>query len=140
MLSRGEWRKTPYNDTTADTDRALARLLSKYEIEEYQWAQGKLNDRPAVSLRFILRGKPYKIQLSTLDADADRDELVAQVKRAIYYSLKSMLEFSSVFIAPEQALFAFLEIQEGVTLYELAAPRLSSLTAGSFMKLLPPPR
>jgi hypothetical protein len=88
-----------------------------------------------------MNGRAYRIALETLDADATPEELTVQVKRVTYYYLKSVLEMSNIFISVEEALFAFMELPDGATTFEVAGPRLGQLPAQDFMaKLLPPGR
>jgi hypothetical protein len=138
-LSRTEWAKTPYARSEAkNPDASITSLLAKYGIEDHQFAQGKgANGRRAVLLRFVMNGRAYRIALETLDADATPEELTVQVKRVTYYYLKSVLEMSNIFISVEEALFAFMELPDGATTFEVAGP----LPAQDFMaKLLPPGR
>jgi len=93
-------------------------------------------------LRFVLRDKTYRIGLETLDvADVKEHELLLQIKRAVYYFVKSQLEIATVFWTPEEALFAFLELPQGGTLYEIAKPQMERLTSGADFAavLLPKP-
>src|SRR5688572_12686126 len=99
MMKRSEWAKTPYAKSMAqDPDAAIQKLLTKYGITETQWTTGSgPNGRPAVMLRFSLKGKGYRMMLETLDAEADRTELLRQIKRALFFYLKSTLEASQLF-------------------------------------------
>lgn len=143
-LTRTEWNKTPYSGTDAkDTDGAIARLLAKYGVKETMTVNyvGP-NGRPGYGVRFVLKGKCYRIALETLDVwHVSEGELKAQVKRAIFYHLKSALEVANVFMPPEQVLFAFLEAPAtGATMYEAAQPYLQQLTAPDFGRLMLPPK
>lgn len=147
-LTRGEWNKTPYAGSEAkDADGAIQRLLAKYKVKEVMTVSYTgPNGRPAYGIRFVLTGKSYRIALETLDvypSHVAEQDLKTQVKRAIYFFLKSSLEMANVFMPPEQVLFAFLESPNagGVTMYEAAQPYLQQLTAPDFGRLmLPPPR
>lgn len=143
-MSRTDWNKTPYAGTDAkDTDGAIARLLAKYGVKETMTVNyvGP-NGRPGYGVRFVLKGRCYRIALEVLEAWVGEDELKNQVKRAIFYHLKSALEVANVFMPPEQVLFAFLEAPAtGATMYEAAQPYLQQLTAPDFGRLmLPPPK
>jgi membrane protein implicated in regulation of membrane protease activity len=111
-LSRSEWSKTPYARSEAkNPDAAIQSLLAKYGIADIQWTQGRGPEgRRAVMLRFVMKEKPYRIMVESLDAEASEDERLIQVKRVIYFYLKSTLEVANNFITPEEALFAFLEL------------------------------
>lgn len=139
-MSRTEWSRTPYaKSDVKDPDRSVTSMLAKYAIEEHQFAQGKgAHGRRAVLLRFVMNKRGYRIALETLDADATPDELVVQIKRVIFHYLKSVLEMSSVFISVEESLFAFLELPDGSTAYEVAGPRLGELPAPNFLQRLLP--
>ena len=127
-MNYSEWTKTPYAKTKAKkTDQDLGRLFDKYEIDQYSFARGKLDGRPAYQVRFVMNGKPYRIKLDVLDCpDAEDSDLIDQVKRVVLHQLKSMLEVANVFFTPEEILFAFLEITEGETLFEMAKGKLNS--------------
>ena len=139
-LTRAQWLKTPYAKSEArDPDGAIRALLGKYGVRDVQWTEaGGPSGRPACMLRFILKGKTYRVMIESLDAQADAGELLKQVKRAIYFMLKSTLEITGVFCSAEQALFAWLELPGGQTLYEGAAPHLAKLNGPDFSTLLLP--
>lgn len=143
-LTRTEWNKTPYAGSEAkDSDRDIQRLLEKYGVKEmmtvnYTGPSG----RPGYGVRFVLKGKCYRLALETLDTflQVTEEERKVQVKRAIYYHLKSALEVANVFMPPEQVLFAFLESPAtGQTMYEGAQPYLQRLAAPDFGRLMLPP-
>lgn len=144
QMTRTEWNKTPYAGSDAkDADGAIARLLSKYGVTETMTVQftGE-GGRPGYGIRFALKGKCYRIALEALDAPhVSDDERKVQVKRAVYFFLKSSLEMANVFMPPEQVLFAFLEAPGagGATMYEGAKPYLQQLTAPDFGRLMLPP-
>lgn len=130
-LSRSQWRKTAYSGSSAsNTEQHLERLLHKHGIVEYQWTQGRgPSGRMAMHLRFVLKEKPYRLTVETLDADAPVEELVLQAKRALFHFTKSALEMATTFFPPEQVLFAFLELPDkngapGATLWDAARPQL----------------
>lgn len=140
-MKRGEWLKTPYAGSTAErTDEATQRLFARYGIDEYQWTQCRgPNGRPAISIRFRLEDRTYRMGIETLDVEgAQPEELLTQVRRALFYFLKSTLEMQSVFFTADQVLFAFLELPDGPTVYEAAAPRLLGLASPDIGRLLGP--
>jgi hypothetical protein len=140
-LSRSEWSKTPYARSEAkNPDAAIQSLLAKYGIADIQWTQGRGPEgRRAVMLRFVMKEKPYRIMVESLDAEASEDERLIQVKRVIYFYLKSTLEVANNFITPEEALFAFLELPAGQTAYAAALPHMDKLTGPDFSRLMLPP-
>lgn len=120
-------------------DRDIERLLEKYKASDWQWTMGRgPSGHRAVMLRFRLKEKTYRFNIETLDADADERMLVLQSKRAIFWMLKAVIEASTVFFTPEQAMFAFLELPDGVTTYEVASPKLSSMTSREFLTHIHP--
>lgn len=137
-LKRSDWLRTPYAKSTAKApDAAIRTLLARYGVTDIQWTEGVgAEGRPAVMLRFILRGKGYKIKLDGLDADAEAAELLLQVKRAVFFQLKALLELAGVFAPPEKVLFAYLETPDGPTMYDAAQPYLEQLRAPNFGQLL----
>lgn len=141
-MNRSQWNKTPYAGTGATgTDEQISRLLAKYGVHQSQVTQGVgPHGRPAYLLRFELKEKMYRVMLEGLDAEnVSHAELLAQVKRALFYYLKSTLEMQSVFFTAEQALFAFLELPgSACTMYEAAAPRLQGMTVPKLQNLLGP--
>jgi hypothetical protein len=145
-LSRSEWLKTPYAKSDAkNPDGAIQALLAKYGVVEVMTASYLgVNKRPGFGVRFVLKGKPYRVALETLNADASPDELRVQVKRAVFHYLKSVLEVTGVFMSVEEALFAYLELPtpagDGLTtMFEYARPTVNKLTAPDFGKLMLPP-
>lgn len=137
-LKRSEWAKTPYAKTSAkDPQGAITSLLNKYDIEDVQWTESKgMSGRPAIMLRFVHKDKTYRIMLEVLDAEASRDELLRQARRAVYYYLKSILEVTSLFFPAEMALFPHLEIPNGQTIYEGLKDKLPKLGTDGFEPLL----
>lgn len=141
-MSRGEWNKTPYANTSAsDPDHAIRALLGKYDVFNIQMTECLVyGKRPAVLLRFELKGKTYRVPVITLEADVERDRLVRQAKRAVYFILKSTLEAAEVFFTPEEVLFAFLEVRaatgEETTCYEAARPYMARLQPSDFGRLM----
>jgi len=144
-LSASEWRKTPYAQSDArDPDGAVNKLLAKYGVCEIVTAlyRGR-HDRPAWGVRFVLKGKGYRVSLETLNAEGIPEEkLLSQVKRAVFYMLKSCLEMSGVFMPPEQTLFAFLEppAMGGLTMFEAFEPLVPQLKAPDLSRLMLPPK
>ena len=146
-LTSAEWRKTPYAQSNArDPDGAVCKLLEKYGVGEIVTAKYRdqhKHNRLAWGVRFILNGKGYRVSLETLDVpDVPEDKLLAQVKRAVYYLLKSCLEVTGVFMSPEQTLFAFLEPpgMNGLTMFEALASIVPQLKAPDLSRLMLPPR
>jgi hypothetical protein len=137
-LSRGQWAKTPYARSSAgNPDGAIQSLLAKYGVRDVQWTTGAgPNGRRACQLRFVYRQKGYRIFLECLDADASEDELLRQVKRAVYYYLKSLLEMAGVFFSAEELLYAYLELPSGATMYAASKPYVDRLSGPDFGKLL----
>lgn len=130
-----DWLKTPYaKSKAAMTEQGFEALLNKYNVQERQWTQARgPNGRPAITIRFNLNHKTYQIQIETLDVPkAQAPELLLQAKRTIFWSLKSMLEISVLFGSFERVAFAFLETNDGVTMFEAAGPHLKLLNADTF--------
>jgi hypothetical protein len=132
-LSKGEWRKTPYAGTrTERPDEAIRSLLENYGVKDYQWMQSATgaNGRAAIALRFLLKGKSYRFVMECLDVPEVAVELlILQIKRALYWQLKTALEGASVFFPADMVLYAWRELPDGRTLHEATAPALKSLTA-----------
>lgn len=139
-LSRQEWQKTPYAQSEAkDPDKALRDLLTKRGVQDIQVTETRgPHGRPSYELRFGLKGKVYRIGLETLPvSQAKPDELLKQVKRAVYFLLKSTLEFATVFAPLDQVLFPYLEVDGRTTTYEAAKPFIDQLGPAGFLKALP---
>lgn len=144
-LHRAAWLRTPYAKSKAkDPDKAVRGLLTKRKIVDIQTTETTgPNGRPLYQLRFRLEGKVYRVGLEVLHANGvTAEELLRQAKRAVYFLLKSVLEFATVFAPVEQVLFAFLETPNGGTLYEAARPQLDKFQAPNFAGILalPPAR
>lgn len=138
-LTRSEWLKTPYAASEAkDPDKAIRDLLVKRRVVDIQTTETTgPNGRPAYQIRFRLEGKVYRIGMEVLDAsNVTAHELTRQAKRAVFFLLKSALEFATVFAPLEQVLFAYLESNAGPTMYEHARPQLDRLQAPSFAGIL----
>lgn len=141
-LSVAAWHKTPYAGTDVrDPDRAIQDLLGRYGVTSTSFTTVPAAADPARTVYhvvFVLAGKTYRVSVTTLDARVEPPRLLAQAKRAAYHALKSLLEMSRVFMAPEQVLFPFLVFPDagGATAYEVARPRLAALTAADFGRLL----
>jgi hypothetical protein len=141
-MQRKAWLKSPYAKSQAQNpDGALYTLLERYGVKSYELGQGEgPGGRRAVRLRVELKGAVYRFLLECLDAEASEEELIRQVKRALFYQLKSVLELASVFFPLEEALFAFRETRDGHTVWEAARPHLAALSAEHFGRLaLPAP-
>lgn len=141
MLSRSQWRKTPYSGTTAkNTHDNITRLLTKYGCKNQMYGRGTGNHRrEAVSLRFQLKDKSYRIVIETLDADAKAIDLYRQAERCIFHLLKSQLELSEIFMSVEKALFQFMELGDGHgTLFEMGEKEINKIAAnpGGYMLAL----
>lgn len=140
-LNKADWRKTPYAlSEVSDPDKSVRDLLKRYGVKDVQFTETDgPNGRPSFSVRFRLGDHTYRVGVETLNAEAKPDDLVRQVKRAVYYQLKTLLEFATVFGPVEKVLFSYLEADSGHTMYDLAAPNLPSLKAtGSFARLALP--
>ncbi len=138
-MKEREWQDTPYANTDAkDTDKNIDWLMEKYGVQERQWTQTRgPNGRPAFMLRFNLRDRTYRIALEVLDApQVEMSKRIKQIKRVIYWTLKNALETTQVFFTPEEALFAFLELPDGPTLYEAGLPHVNKLKAADFGVML----
>ena len=125
---RGEWLKTPYAGSDAkDPERAVMDLLEGYGVQQRQWTDHKgPNGRVAVTLRFQLNEKVYRISIETLDvARAEPRELRKQALRVIYWTLKPLLENALLFGGPDRLLLPFMEDDTGRTVYEQLQPYLS---------------
>lgn len=129
-MKKTEWMKTPYAGTQAqNTEKDFSRLFEKYGIEQYQYSRGVVNGRPAFQVRFVLNDKPYRFKLETLEVEGVADEkLISQLKRVLYFQLKSLFETATVFMTPEELMFSFLELPKG-TVYELAEKHMDKLGA-----------
>lgn len=137
-MTRLEWLKTPYaNSTAMDPDGAISSLLSRYGVSRYSiMCDAGPHGRPGYGVRFELDGLWYVICLETLEADrVDDKSLLKQVKRLAYYTLKTLLEASNVFIDRRKLLLPFLEVR-GQNLYDVVAPRMQGLQSGSDVLLL----
>ena len=129
-MRRSDWLKTPYANTQAqNTEKDLSRLFDKYGIEQYQYSRGVIEGKPAFQVRFVLNERPYRFKLETLDVpDVPDEKLIAQLKRVLYFQLKSLLETSTVFLTPEELFFSFLELKGG-TVYEIAEKNMAQIEA-----------
>jgi hypothetical protein len=124
-LTRRQWLKTPYAGTSAqNTEADMRKLLEKYGIQNIQWTQGVRDSRPILSLRFVLDGRAYSVTLGALNAEADNNELLRQLKRAIYWTLKPLLEGAKMFFETEQLLLGFLEVDDGRTVWDVGRGKL----------------
>lgn len=143
-MKRSDWLGTPYAKSSAgNADADIENLLAKYKAVDFQWTQGRgPMGRRAVMLRFVLKGHTYRINIETLDADAEDRELLLQAKRAMYWMLKSTLEAATVFFKPEEVLFSFLELPSagGATMYEIAAPQIDKMLPDDFSGMFATPK
>lgn len=131
-MNKSEWLRTPYANTTAqNTEKNFSSLFEKYEIEQYQYSRGVINGHVAFMVRFVINDKPYRFKLEILDVPEVSDEkLIDQLKRVLYFQLKSILETSTIFLTPEELLFSFLELPKG-TVYELASKHMDKIQGGA---------
>lgn len=128
-LSKTDWRKTPYaKSEAANPEGSIQSLLAKYRVKNIQMTHcvGE-HGRPAFIVRFQLSDKTYRIGLEVLDAVAEERERLVQAKRAVYHYIKSQLEIATVFWTTEEALFAFLELPGGDTVFEATRPHLEKM-------------
>ena len=131
-MKKSEWLKTPYANTQAqNTEKNFSRLFEKYEITQYQYSRGVIDGVAAFQVRFVINDKPYKFKLGVLDVlDVSDEKLIEQLKRVLYFQLKSILETSTIFLTPEELLFSFLELPKG-TVYELASKHMDKIEGGA---------
>lgn len=140
--SRSEWLRTPYAKSSAkDAEGSITKLLAKYcaasdvMLANYTGEQG----RPAFGVRFTLNGRSYKVAFESLDTtpQVSDDERRTQVKRAVFHTLKALLETSTIFAPAEQVLFAFAEIPNSSrTIYDLASPVLNTLGPANIARMM----
>lgn len=134
-LTAAEWAKTPYAKSEArDPDRSILDLLRKYNIEKIQntLSHGP-SGRRSFEIRFQLGDRCYRVGMEVLDVqNVPEDNLLRQVKRAVFHFLKIALEFSTVFCPLDQVLFGFVETSDGHTTYERGREGLENLLAGHF--------
>jgi hypothetical protein len=140
-MTQAEWRKTPYATSEAkDPDKSIRDLLDRRGIVDQQFTRttGPAG-RPLYAVMFKLKDTMYRVGLEVLNArGVDQDQLMRQVKRAIFYMLKSAIEYTSVFGSMEQIMFAFIvDPKTNATIYETMAPHLPKLTTGGVASLLP---
>lgn len=108
----------------------MRKLLEKYGVVNIQWTEGKRDSRPILSLRFILDGRAYSVTLSALNAEVEDHDLMRQLKRAIYWTLKPLLEGAKVFFETEQLLLGFLEVDDGRTVWDVGRGKLPTTSKG----------
>lgn len=138
-MTRTEWNKTPYSGTTAkDTIRDIDRLFQRYRITTHQITNAPgPNGRPGFAVQFTVNKKNYLIGLEILPArGVDHELLMGQVKRAVFYQLKTALEACSVFFKPEEVLFPYLVMPAGNTVYRAVEPHLEKIQTEGFKPLL----
>lgn len=138
-MRMAEWNKTPYAGTTAkDTDGNLAKLMAKYGITEYSMSTGTgPSGRKGFGVQFVLHNIRYQIGFETLDVKGGHpDELMQQVKRAVYFHIKSLLETASVFVRPEEVMMPYMVTASGQTFYQAVKPRLAELQTTGLQALL----
>lgn len=130
-MDRSAWLKTPYANTSAkDPDSAITALLQKYGVRKFSITHdvGPTN-QPGFGVRFCLDDLWYVVAFETLKVTGkhvDPKQTLNQVKRVVFYTLKTVLEASSVFINPQKMLMPFLEVQGG-NFYEKVAGHLKDL-------------
>lgn len=129
QYDRNRWLKTPYAGTEAkDPMRAVDDLLAVYAVTFKQWTDHTgPNGRPAVTVRFNLQDKTYRVAVETLDVPtASATELRKQVLRVIYWTLKPLLENALLFGGPDRLLLPFMEDDSGQTIYDQMQPYLGT--------------
>lgn len=139
-MGQGDWERTPYAKSDAkDPDRGLMQLLDKYQIVERQWTEHTgLTGRPACTLAFVINGKTYRITVETLDVTGvEKLQLVKQVKRVIFWTLKPLIENAVVFgpSGLERLLLPFIVDNQGVTVYERMQPHLDLVKAQALVNV-----
>lgn len=139
-MGQGDWQRTPYSRSDAkDPERAMMMLLDKYAITERQWTEHKgESGRPACTLAFVTGGKTYRITVETLDVrDVDKSQLIKQVKRVIYWTLKPLLENAIVFgpAGMQRLLLPFIVDNSGATVYERIEPHLNDVNAQALISV-----
>lgn len=130
-MTKTDWLKTPYARSESRTDSQLMALLERYKITTHQITNHLgPNGRPAITLRFIFRGKAYRISGEVMDVDrAEPSALIHQTKRWIHWYLKCLLELVGFFGPAEQLLLGFLESGDGTTVYQAIQPHLAQMPA-----------
>ena len=130
---RKTWLKqTPYSGSDAkDPERAISELLMGFGVKTKQFTDHTgPNGRPAVTVRFVLAEKTYRVSVETLDVpQATPHELRKQVLRVMFWTLKPLLENALLFGGPDRLLLPFMEDDQGMTVYEQLAPHLDKLKA-----------
>lgn len=131
-FDRSAWLKTtPYAGTDAkDPMRAVDELLAGYGVVTKQWTDHPgPNGRAAVTVRFNLQDKTYRVMVESLDVrNATPVELRKQVLRVIFWTLKPLLENALLFGGPDRLLLPFMEDSEGQTVYERMQPYIGGPT------------
>jgi len=127
-MKKTEWLRTPYANTSAkNTEKSFSLLFEKYGIEQYQYSRGVIDGNAAFQVRFVINDKPYRFKLEVLDVpDVPVEKLIEQLKRVLFFQLKSILETSTIFLTPEELLFSFLELPKG-TVYEIASKHMDEI-------------
>lgn len=127
---RGDWLKnTPYAGSDAkNPEKAINDLLEEYGVVSKQWTDHPgPNGRAAVTIRFNLVGRTYRIMVETLDVPrAEPRELRMQVLRVIFWTLKPLLENSLIFGGIDRLLLPFMEDDTGATVYEQLSPHMTN--------------
>lgn len=132
-MRKFDWLKTPYATSDAKrADAAFNTLFEKYKVDSWQFIQGRgPHGRPAFGVRFIFKGFTFRHGLEALDvAGVEADQLLKQIKRAIYWDVKSRLEMAGVFQPVEEVMFSWLELADGSTPYEISREHLKALPGG----------
>ncbi|MBL8824865.1 MAG: hypothetical protein JNJ77_19925 [Planctomycetia bacterium] len=130
-MDRSAWLKTPYANTSAkDPDSAITALLQKYQVVHFSTTHAPgPGGNPGYGVRFELGGLWYVVAFESLSVKGvDPRQLLNQVKRVVYYTLKTLLEASEVFVSRQKLLLPFLEVG-GMNLYEQMKPFLADFQA-----------
>ncbi len=125
-----QWNKTPYaNSKSKNSFSHITSILDKYECDNMQFSRGQIpGGRKAVVLRFQLGNRPYRILIETLNApEVDDKTLMRQAERAVFHTVKNALELASVFTSVEKALFIFMELGDGGTIFELENEKINAI-------------
>lgn len=140
-MRRADWTNTPYAGSTAkDPDKSIGDLLSKYGVvHKSQTETLGPNGRALYQLRFILRDRVYRVEREVLHVEGvPPEQLMRQVKRSIYFELKTVLEIAVVWGPMESAMLQFLEVN-GTTVYEGMKEGLGRLPKATAATLALPP-
>lgn len=110
--------------------------MKKYAVKDVQFTETTgPNGRPFFGVRFKLKDETYNVGVETVNADVHRDDVLRQVKRAVFFQLKALLELATYFGPVEKVLFAYVEVAPNTTLYDVAKPNLPAIKAGELGRL-----